>query len=45
MPDQQTATGAAVYAEWVLPDGSTQPAYEDSVGINGTAFFDLIGKL
>ena len=42
---QQAATGSAVYAEWVLPDGSTQPAYEDFVGIDGTAFFELIGKL
>lgn len=42
---QQAATGAAVYAEWVLPDGSTQPAYEDFVGPDGTAFFELIGKL
>ena len=42
---QQAATSAAVYAEWVLPDGSTQPANEDFVGIDGTAFFELIGKL
>ena len=42
---QQAATDAAVYAEWVLPDGSPQPAYEDFVGINSTAFFELIGKL
>ena len=44
---QQGATGAQVYAEWVLPDGSTQPAYEDFVGLSGTAFFELnynIGK-
>jgi hypothetical protein len=40
----QAATDAAVYAEWVLPDGSTQPAYEDFVGINATAVFELIGK-
>lgn len=42
---QQSAVYASVYGEWVLPDGSTQPAYEDFVGINGTAFFQLIGKL
>jgi hypothetical protein len=42
---QQAATYAAVYAEWVLPDGSTRPAYEDFVGIDGTAFFELTGKL
>jgi hypothetical protein len=44
---QQGATGAAVYAEWVLPDGSTQPAYEDFVGLGGTttAFFELIGNI
>jgi hypothetical protein len=42
---QQAATYADVHAEWVLPDGSTQPAYEDLVGIDGTAFFELIGKL
>jgi len=42
---QQAATYAAVYAEWVLPDGSTQPAYEDFVGLDGTARFELIGKL
>jgi hypothetical protein len=42
---QRPATYAAVYAEWVLPDGSTRPAYEDFVGIDGTAFFQLIGKI
>jgi hypothetical protein len=42
---QQAATYAAVEAEWVLPDGTTQLAYEDFVGLDGTAFFDLIGKL
>lgn len=42
---QQAASSAAVYAEWVLPDGSTQPAYEDFVGLDGTAFFDLIGNI
>lgn len=41
---QQAATYAAVYAEWVLPDGTTQPAYEDFVGLDGTARFELIGK-
>ncbi len=42
---QQAATYASVFAEWVLPDGSIQPAHEDFVGIDGTAFFELIGKL
>jgi hypothetical protein len=42
---QQAATYASVEAEWVLPDGTTQPAYEDFVGLDGTAFFELIGKL
>lgn len=42
---QQAATSATVYGEWVLPDGSTRSAFEDFVGINGTAFFQLIGKL
>jgi len=42
---QQAATYAAVYSEWVLPDGTTQPAYEDFVGLDGTARFELIGKL
>jgi len=42
---QQAATYAAVYAEWVLPDGTTQPAYENFVGLDGTARFELIGKL
>ncbi|HZD24601.1 MAG TPA: hypothetical protein VE569_14550, partial [Acidimicrobiia bacterium] len=40
---QQAALGATVYGEWVLPDGSTRPAYEDFVGIGGRAFFQLIG--
>ncbi|MEJ2266125.1 MAG: hypothetical protein P8X95_21970 [Anaerolineales bacterium] len=42
---QQAATYSAVYGEWVLPDGSTQPAYEDFVGLDGAAFFELTGKL
>lgn len=42
---QQAATSASVYGEWVLADGSTRPAYEDFVGLDGTAFFDLVGKL
>ena len=42
---QQAATYATVDAIWVLPDGSTQPAYEDLVGLDGTASFQLIGKL
>jgi len=42
---QQAATYAAVYAEWVLPDGTTQPAFEDFVGLDGTARFELIGKV
>ncbi len=42
---QQAAAYAAVYAEWVLPDGSTQPTYDDFVGVDGTAFFELMGKL
>jgi len=42
---QQAATYSAVYAEWVLPDGSTQPAYEDFVGLDGTAFLELIGNI
>lgn len=41
---QQAATYASVEAEWLLPDGSTQPAFEDFVGLDGTAFFELIGK-
>lgn len=41
---RQAATYAAVYAEWILPDGSTQPAYEDFVGLDGTARFELIGN-
>lgn len=42
---QQAATYATVDAVWVLPDGSTEPAYEDFVGLDGTAFFQLTGKL
>jgi len=42
---QEAATYAAVYGEWELPDGSTQPAYEDFVGLDGTARFELIGKV
>lgn len=42
---QQAASYAAVYGEWVLPDGSTQPAYEDFVGGDGTAFFELIDNI
>ena len=41
---QQAATYAAVYGEWTLPDGSMVPAYEDFVGLDGTAFFELIGN-
>jgi len=42
---QQAATYSAVYAEWVLPDGSTQPVYEDFVGLSGTAFFEMVGRV
>ena len=42
---QQAATYATVEAVWILPDGSTEPAYEDLVGLDGTAHFQLIGKL
>ncbi len=42
---QRPATYATVEAVWVLPDGSTQPAYEDLVGLDGTAVFHLNGKL
>ena len=42
---QQAATSASVYGEWVLPDGSTRPAYEDFVGLDGTARFYLVGNL
>jgi hypothetical protein len=41
---QQAAVSSSVSGEWVLPDGSTQPAYEDFVGLDGTAFIDLVGK-
>jgi hypothetical protein len=42
---KQAATFSSVTAEWVLPDGTTQPAYEDFVGLDGTAFFELGGKI
>lgn len=38
----RAATSATVDAIWKFPDGSTQPAFEDFVGINGVAFFQLI---
>ncbi|HZD10887.1 MAG TPA: hypothetical protein VE553_06050 [Candidatus Binatia bacterium] len=41
----QAATLASVDAVWTLPDGSTRPAFEDLVGLDGTAFFELTGKL
>lgn len=39
----RAATSASVDATWILPDGSTQPAVEDFVGVNGVAFFELFG--
>lgn len=37
----RSATSASVDATWTLPDGSTQTAYEEFVGVDGVAFFEM----
>lgn len=37
----RAATTSSVDATWLLPNGSTQSAFEDFVGVDGVAFFEM----